>query len=215
MVAANGVVRTTIVALLTYYPHKTVRWYANKGNLNVNSVHSCLRDLENLKFVKRGLKNPDVPHNSTNNQFVWYLIVDASKIFKYKIKHCLNCGKKKVVAKERCSACYKWWKYKGEERPRRLWDLDAICENKNCKRPLNRVKRRYKSLCNECTLYWSLTGEYRPRKYCNKRWCDCGEIAVHEVQLEIAVMTKFDNLRQRKETFWLCEQCYQDEKENG
>ena len=125
-------------------------------------------------------------------------------------KYGWNCGSPKVGAKERCSSCYKWIKYKNIERPERLWRLDATCENVNCRRPLNRTKRRYKALCRDCSLYWSLTGEYRPRKYCNKHWCDCGEIAIKEI--EIMVGSPSSKMSLRKESLWLCENCLEEEK---
>lgn len=127
-------------------------------------------------------------------------------------KYCKNCGIKKVLAKSRCTSCYKWWKYKGIERPRRLWDLDAKCENPSCKRPLERVKRRYRALCEDCHLYWSLTGEYRPKRFCNKRWCDCGNEAMCEVELDIGTVTKTGKLKAKKEKFWLCEDCIELER---
>jgi hypothetical protein len=125
--------------------------------------------------------------------------------------YCSNCGLKNVLAKERCSACYKWWKYQGVERPRRLWDPNALCENRNCRRPLEKVVRRYKSLCPECSLYWSLTGEYRPRKYCNRRWCDCGQVAAREVELKVGWQTKTGKVGIRKEKYWLCQDCLDEE----
>jgi hypothetical protein len=129
-------------------------------------------------------------------------------------KYCENCGIEKVLAKNRCTSCYKWLKYKGIERPRRLWDIDAKCKNSHCRRPLDRVKRRYKAFCKDCALYWALTGEYRPRKYCNRRWCDCGEVATQEAELVVGTVTKTGKIKRKKEKFWLCEKCYQMECAN-
>lgn len=123
---------------------------------------------------------------------------------------CVVCGSPKLFAKNRCSACRKYQlDHNGVDRPERLWNPDALCENPSCDEPLPKVLRRYKSLCKDCDLFRSLTGELRPAKYIGKRFCDCGQVAIGLFTLNVGMAPRERNYTATSEvTYWLCQCCY-------
>jgi hypothetical protein len=90
---------------------------------------------------------------------------------------CKNCGSLKLLANLRCKPCDQYWRRHRKERPRRLWDVEVVCEN--CARPLASVARRG-SQCLDCYRYHKRYGKVRPLAETLRGtygWCDCGEPA--------------------------------------
>lgn len=122
---------------------------------------------------------------------------------------CIVCGVEQVQAKNRCSTCYNWQlTHGGKDRPEWRWNANSRCKNKNCERMVGKLSLT--GLCEPCLIYHNLTnGLMMPIHLVNRaRWCICGAKASHEVKLLVG-------MAKRRESYWLCGECYQAEFGKG
>lgn len=99
---------------------------------------------------------------------------------------CKNCGRLQVWRCGRCATCDTYWKRNHVERPRYLWDIEAVC--RNCKFPLSALlpkangrRRQCRGFCEACSSYRRKYGRERPQHLWGigpLGWCDCGFPAV-------------------------------------
>ncbi len=103
-----------------------------------------------------------------------------------KSKWCSVCGRvpRKHLEKGMCGACYKYKRRTGKNRPRHLWDRDAVC--RNCRKPLSTCRRRsVKGLCSLCYDYRLCYDKDRPSRLWGigpHGWCECGNAAIRVIE---------------------------------
>jgi len=109
--------------------------------------------------------------------------IAASNRAKQKQNWCSICGALHVHCLNMCVACYYYFIRNNKNRPRHLWDDEAICGN--CKRPLANQTKSCGGYCRRCYDYRYRTKRDRPSHLWGMGdcgWCECGQPANDKIE---------------------------------